>query len=43
MFTAMLGVMHLHLKRVNEQIERKERNAQNIDDLQYPVGYRYLV
>jgi MFS family permease len=43
MFTAMLGVMHLHLKRVNEQIERKERNAQNIDDLQYPVGFRYLV
>ncbi|KAG2043838.1 major facilitator superfamily domain-containing protein [Suillus americanus] len=41
--TAMLGVMHLHLKRVNEQIERNERNAQDINDLQVPVGFRYLV
>lgn len=41
--TAMLGVMHLHLKRVNEQIEINERNAQDINDLQDPVGFRYLV
>ncbi|KAG1824367.1 major facilitator superfamily domain-containing protein [Suillus subaureus] len=41
--TAMLGVMHLHLKRVNEQIERNEQNAKDIDDLQDSVGFRYLV
>jgi hypothetical protein len=37
----MLGVMHLHLKRENEQIERNERDAGNI--LQDPVKFRYLV
>ncbi|KAG1854199.1 major facilitator superfamily domain-containing protein [Suillus subalutaceus] len=41
--TAMLGVMHLHLKRLNEQIERNEQNAKDINDLQDPVGFRYLV
>lgn len=41
--TAMLGVMYLYLKRVNEQIERNEENAKDIDDLQDPVGFRYLV
>ncbi|KAG1781975.1 major facilitator superfamily domain-containing protein [Suillus placidus] len=41
--TAMLGVMHLHLKRVNEQIERNEQNAKDISELQDPVGFRYLV
>ncbi|KAG1878781.1 major facilitator superfamily domain-containing protein [Suillus subluteus] len=41
--TAMLGVIHLHLKRVNKQIERNEQNAQDINDLQDPVGFRYLV
>ncbi|KAG1781983.1 major facilitator superfamily domain-containing protein [Suillus placidus] len=41
--TAMFAVMHLHLKRVNEQIERNERNAKDINDLQDPVGFRYLV
>ncbi|KIK35102.1 hypothetical protein CY34DRAFT_96688 [Suillus luteus UH-Slu-Lm8-n1] len=39
--TVMLGVMHLHLKRENEQIERNERDAGNI--LQDPVKFRYLV
>jgi hypothetical protein len=41
--TAMLGVMHLHLKRVNKQIEINEQNAKDISDLQDPVGFRYLV
>ncbi|KAG1772131.1 major facilitator superfamily domain-containing protein [Suillus occidentalis] len=39
--TAMLGIMHLHLKRENEQIDRNERNAGNT--LQDPVKFRYLV
>ncbi|KIK44076.1 hypothetical protein CY34DRAFT_11321 [Suillus luteus UH-Slu-Lm8-n1] len=39
--TGMLGVMHLHLKRENEQIERNERNAGNT--LQDTVKFRYLV
>ncbi|KAG2748162.1 MFS general substrate transporter [Suillus brevipes Sb2] len=38
--TAMLGVMHLHLKRENERIEKNERNAGNIQDT---VKFRYLV
>ncbi|KAG2369173.1 major facilitator superfamily domain-containing protein [Suillus spraguei] len=41
--TAMLGVIHLHLKRLNKQIERDEQDAENINDLQDPVGFRYLV
>ncbi|KAG2347447.1 MFS general substrate transporter [Suillus weaverae] len=41
--TAMLGVMHLHLKRVNEQIEINEQNAKDTSDLQDLVGFRYLV
>ncbi|KAG2347438.1 sugar transporter [Suillus weaverae] len=41
--TAMFGVMYLHLKRVNEQIERNERNAKDINDLLDPVGFRYLM
>ncbi|KAG2369184.1 major facilitator superfamily domain-containing protein [Suillus spraguei] len=41
--TAMFGIMHLHLKRINEQIERNEQNTKNINDLQDPVGFRYLV
>jgi hypothetical protein len=41
--TAMLGIMHLHLKRVNEQIEKIEGNAKDVNDLQEPVGFRYLV
>lgn len=41
--SVMLGFMHLHLKRVNEQIERNEQNAKDINDLQVPVGFRYLV
>jgi hypothetical protein len=36
----MLGVMHLHLKRENERIEKNERNAGNIQDT---VKFRYLV
>ncbi|KAG2142325.1 major facilitator superfamily domain-containing protein [Suillus bovinus] len=43
MSTAMTCVMYLHLKRVNAQIERNEQNAKDIDDLQDPVGFRYLV
>jgi hypothetical protein len=39
--TVMLGVMHWHLKRENEKIEKNERNAGNI--LQDPVKFRYLV
>ncbi|KAG1746409.1 major facilitator superfamily domain-containing protein, partial [Suillus lakei] len=41
--TIMFSVMHLHLKRVNKRIERNERNAKDINDLRYPVGFRYLV
>ncbi|KAG2159178.1 major facilitator superfamily domain-containing protein [Suillus bovinus] len=41
--TVMLGIMYLHLKRVNQQIERNEQNAKDINDLQDPVGYRHLV
>ncbi|KAG2153236.1 major facilitator superfamily domain-containing protein [Suillus clintonianus] len=41
--TSMFGVMYWYLRRVNEQIERKERNAQDISDLRGPVGFRYLV
>ncbi|KAG1746432.1 major facilitator superfamily domain-containing protein [Suillus lakei] len=41
--TVMFGVMHLHLKQVNERIERDERNAKDMNDLRYPVGFRYLV
>lgn len=41
--SVMLGFMHLHLKRVNEQIERDEQDAKDINDLQVPVGFRYLV
>ncbi|KAG2055550.1 MFS general substrate transporter [Suillus hirtellus] len=41
--SVMLGFMHLHLKRVNEQIERNEQNAKDINDLRFPVGFRYLV
>jgi hypothetical protein len=37
----MLGVMHLRLKRENEQIEKNERNAGNI--VQDSVKFRYLV
>ncbi|KAG1772091.1 major facilitator superfamily domain-containing protein [Suillus occidentalis] len=39
--TVMLGVMHWHLKRENEKIEKNERIAGNI--LQDPVKFRYLV
>lgn len=41
--TAMLGVMFLHLKRVNEQIERNERDTKDKNNLPNPVGFRYLV
>ncbi|KAG1854211.1 major facilitator superfamily domain-containing protein [Suillus subalutaceus] len=41
--TSMFGVMYLHLKRVNERIERDERNAKDINNLPNPVGFRYLV
>ncbi|KAG2055541.1 MFS general substrate transporter [Suillus hirtellus] len=41
--TAMIGVMHLHLKLVNAQIERNEHEVQDINDLPDPVGFRYLV
>jgi hypothetical protein len=39
----MLGFMHLHLKRLNEQIERNEQNAKDINDLEDPVGFKYLL
>lgn len=41
--TTMFGVMYLYLRRVNEQIERDERNAKDINKLLHPVGFRYLV
>ncbi|KAG1746407.1 major facilitator superfamily domain-containing protein [Suillus lakei] len=41
--TAMFGVIYLHLKRVNERIERNERNAKDVNNLRNSVGFRYLV
>ncbi|KAG0703529.1 major facilitator superfamily domain-containing protein [Suillus ampliporus] len=41
--TAMFGGMHLHLKRLNERMEKNERDAKDIKELQGPVGFRYLV
>ncbi|KAG1794437.1 major facilitator superfamily domain-containing protein [Suillus plorans] len=41
--TAMIGVMHLHLKWVNAQIERNEQDVKDINELPDPVGFRYLV
>ncbi|KAG1739088.1 major facilitator superfamily domain-containing protein [Suillus paluster] len=38
--TAMFGVMYLHLKRLNERMERDEQDTK---ELQGPVGFRYLV
>lgn len=39
----MIGVMHLHLKWVNAQIERNEQDVTDINELPDPVGFRYLV
>ncbi|KAG1781985.1 major facilitator superfamily domain-containing protein [Suillus placidus] len=41
--TTMFGVMYLYLKRANERIERNEQNAKDVDNLQNPIGFRYLV
>ncbi|KAG0702166.1 major facilitator superfamily domain-containing protein [Suillus ampliporus] len=41
--TAMFGVMHLHLKHLNKQIEKDERDTKDADELRYPIGFRYLV
>lgn len=38
--TGMLGVMHLHLKRLNDRIEREERDNEALGGT---VGFRYLV
>ncbi|KAG2075984.1 hypothetical protein BDR04DRAFT_1090796 [Suillus decipiens] len=41
--TAMFGVMHLHLKHLNKQIEKSERIAKDTEERQGPVGFRYLI
>ncbi|KAG0694852.1 major facilitator superfamily domain-containing protein [Suillus ampliporus] len=41
--TAMFGVMHLYLKHLNKQIEKNERDAKDVNELRYPIGFRYLV
>ncbi|KIK39077.1 hypothetical protein CY34DRAFT_352225 [Suillus luteus UH-Slu-Lm8-n1] len=38
--TGMLGVMHLHLKRLNDRIAREERDNEALGGT---VGFRYLV
>ncbi|KAG1746417.1 major facilitator superfamily domain-containing protein [Suillus lakei] len=40
--TAMFGMMHLYLKRLNERMEKNERDAKDINGLR-DVGFRYLV
>ncbi|KAG2137318.1 major facilitator superfamily domain-containing protein [Suillus cothurnatus] len=37
--TTMFGVMYLHLKRVNERIERNEQNAKDINNLSKPSWF----
>ncbi|KAG2034737.1 major facilitator superfamily domain-containing protein [Suillus americanus] len=41
--TGMLGVMHLHLKRLNKRIAREEQNGGDERALSGTVGFRYLV
>ncbi|KAG0708677.1 MFS general substrate transporter [Suillus ampliporus] len=41
--TAMFGVMHLHLRRLNQRMERNEQDVNGIHGLRGPVGFRYLV
>ncbi|KAG0708682.1 major facilitator superfamily domain-containing protein [Suillus ampliporus] len=41
--TAMFGVMHLHLKRLNQRMEKDERDGKGIKELRGPIGFRYLV
>ncbi|KAG1746380.1 major facilitator superfamily domain-containing protein [Suillus lakei] len=41
--TAMFGVMHLHLKRLNERMERNEQDAKGVNEIRGSVGFRYLV
>ncbi|KAG1779541.1 major facilitator superfamily domain-containing protein [Suillus placidus] len=40
--TGMFGGMHLHLRHLNEQIERNERDVNDIKELREPIGFRYL-
>ncbi|KAG2153238.1 major facilitator superfamily domain-containing protein [Suillus clintonianus] len=39
--TTMFGMMYLHLKRLNERIERNERDGKDIDISH--IGFRYLL
>ncbi|KAG0708681.1 major facilitator superfamily domain-containing protein [Suillus ampliporus] len=41
--TTMYGMMHLHLKRLNQRMEQDERDGKGIKELLGPVGFRYLV
>ncbi|KAG0695759.1 major facilitator superfamily domain-containing protein [Suillus ampliporus] len=41
--TAMFGVMHLHLKHLNKRIKKNEQDTKDVDELGYPIGFRYLV
>ncbi|KAG1848388.1 major facilitator superfamily domain-containing protein [Suillus tomentosus] len=41
--TGMFGGMYLYLKHLNEQIERNEQDANDINELRDPIGFRYLV
>lgn len=41
--TGMFGGMYLYLKHLNEQMERKERNAKDDEGLQDPIRFRYLL
>ncbi|OAX40255.1 MFS general substrate transporter [Rhizopogon vinicolor AM-OR11-026] len=41
--TGMFGGMHLYLKHLNEQMERKERGAKDDESLRDPIRFRYLL
>jgi len=41
--TGMFGVMHLHLKHLNEQMERKERDAKDDEGHEDNIRFRYLL